>query len=83
MKTEYSLACDVAIGAAIRTERRKRGLSQSDLAAQLQLRGIDLENYIICKIESGCRACTFMELFAICSVLRLPLSDLPLPSAIC
>lgn len=82
MKTEYSLACDVAIGAVIRTERCKRGLSQSDLAAQLQLRGIDLENYIICKIESGRRACTFMELFAICSVLQVPLSDLPLPSAV-
>lgn len=83
MKTEYSLACDVAIGAAIRTERRKRGLSQSDLAAQLQLRGIDLTKMVVSRIENGCRACSFMELFAICSVLQMPLSDLPLPSGIC
>ena len=81
MKTEYSLACDVAIGAAIRTERCKRGLSQSDLAAQLQLRGFDLGNNAISKMEQGARSCSVGELLAMCAALQVSLSALLLPFA--
>ena len=42
-------------GKRIRECRRKAGMTQAELAAQLQLSGITLENNCVSRIESGAR----------------------------
>ena len=51
MNTEY----EYALGQNIRTLRLKRGLSQEQLAAQLQTRGCDITRSALAKMEVGQR----------------------------
>ena len=51
MNTEY----EYALGQNIRTLRLKRGLSQEQLAAQLQTRGCDITRSALAKMEAGQR----------------------------
>ena len=51
MNTEY----EYAMGQNIRTLRLKRGLSQEQLAAQLQTRGCDITRSALAKMEVGQR----------------------------
>ena len=51
MNAEY----ERALGQNIRTLRMKKGLSQEQLAAQLQVRGCDVTRSALAKIEVGQR----------------------------
>ena len=56
-------------GERVRTARKKKGLSQSELAAQLQVNGIILERDTISRIEIGDRFVADYELRAIAQIL--------------
>ena len=51
MNTEY----ERALGQNIRALRMKKGVSQEQLAAQLQLRGCDVTRSALAKMEAGQR----------------------------
>ena len=51
MNTEY----ERALGQNIRALRMKKGVSQEQLAAQLQLRGCDVTRSALAKMEAGPR----------------------------
>ena len=44
---------DISIGENLRTLRRRAGLSQEQVAAQLQIRGINISREIISQMERG------------------------------
>ena len=50
------------IGPQVRTLRKKQGLSQEKLMAQLQLLGMDAERGVIKRIENGTRMVSDLEL---------------------
>ena len=56
----------------LRKIRKRRGLSQEDLAAKLQLRGLDLTQKAISRIETGSRLVTDYELKYLAEVLNIP-----------
>lgn len=58
-------------GDRIRIARKERKLSQTALAAQLQLRGVILERDTISRIEIGDRFLADYELRAIAEVLKV------------
>lgn len=59
-------------GERLRKIRKRRGLSQEDLAAKLQLRGLDLTQKAISRIETGSRLVTDYELKYLTEVLNIP-----------
>ena len=60
-------------GERLRKIRKRRGLSQEDLAAtKLQLRGLDLTQKAISRIETGSRLVTDYELKYLAEVLNIP-----------
>ncbi|MCD8126830.1 MAG: helix-turn-helix transcriptional regulator [Clostridiales bacterium] len=56
--------------------RKERGLSQRELAHQLQLIGMDVDKNVITRLETNKRHVTDMELQALCRVLRVSYEDL-------
>ena len=58
-------------GDRVREARQKRRMSQSDLAAQLQVAGIILERDSISRIESGTRFVADYELKALAAILQV------------
>lgn len=56
-------------GARIRIARKKKHLSQTDLAAQLQINGVILERDTISRIEIGDRFVADYELRTIAQIL--------------
>jgi transcriptional regulator with XRE-family HTH domain len=56
--------------------RNARGWTQADLAAKLQIAGLDLERADIAKIESQLRSLYDFELFILATVLGVPAMDL-------
>ena len=64
---------DNQLGARVREARKKYGtkLTQSDLAARLQTEGINIDNAMISRIESGDREVTSTELYAIAKTLKV------------
>lgn len=58
-------------GERLRKIRKRRGLSQEDLAAKLQLRGLDLTQKAISRIETGSRLVTDYELKYLAEVLKI------------
>lgn len=63
-------------GDKVRKARKERGLSQSELAAQLQLNGVILERDSISRIEAGTRFVTDYELVTLAKVLKVDLYSL-------
>ena len=59
------------IGARLRALRRDRNLSQEDLAAQMQLLGVDISQPLISKIEQNKRFVKDYELACFCRVLNV------------
>lgn len=55
-------------------ERAKPRITQLDLAARLQVRGVRLEQAAISKIEAGTREVTDMEIAAIAEALDVSVS---------
>ena len=61
-------------GDRVREARQKKRMSQSDLAARLQVNGIILERDSISRIESGMRFVADYELLVLSKVLKVELS---------
>lgn len=63
-------------GEQIRQLRVKKRISQSELAARLQIRGVTLERDSISRIESGTRFVADYELYIFAEVLGVEVADL-------
>lgn len=65
------------LGPKVRSLRIKAGLSQDDLAARLQLAGLEnIDRVALAKIESQIRSLFDYELLVLCSVLKVSAEDL-------
>ena len=69
------------VGAVIRRLRTERGLSQEQLAAQIQISGLELSRGTLSKIEAGLRCVSDYELPVIAKTLKVGLADLFPPDA--
>lgn len=67
-------------GRRIRQRRVKKGLSQSQLAAKVQVLGVILEQDAISRIESGGRMVQDYELWAFAQALGVSADDLMEPN---
>lgn len=56
--------------------RKKHGLSQRDLAHQLQLIGYDIDKNVITRIETQKRYVTDIELKALCEIFHISFEEL-------
>lgn len=69
-------------GKRIAKLRKERGMSQKDLAIQLQRRGVDIDKNAVQLLEHGHRYIRDMELFMIAKVFGVPMeeffADIPL-----
>ncbi len=63
-------------GDRIRLERLKLKMSQSDLAARLQVKGIIIERDSISRIESGTRFIADYELKAFAEIFSVDINEL-------
>lgn len=72
MNAEY----EKALGLNIRNLRKKRGLTQEQVAAQFQLRGCDLTRSAYAKIEVGQRHIYPDEVKLLREILNVPFDDL-------
>lgn len=64
-----STPMDRHLGAKIKYYREKRGLTQEQMAAQLQVRGCDLSRIALGHIECGHRTTSIFEIDKIVEVL--------------
>lgn len=65
-----------ASGPAIRALREKAGISQEQLAAKLQLAGLNLNQKAVSRIETGDRVVPDFELNYFATVLDVPICTL-------
>lgn len=72
---KYNGRCNIS-GAAIRKERERLRLSQEQLAAKLQLDGINLNQKAISRIETGERVIADYELRSFANALNVTIYDL-------
>ena len=63
-------------GARVKEARRKLNMSQADLAAKLQLEGVNIERDSVSRIEIGTRFVADYEICALCKVLKVTSSYL-------
>ena len=63
-------------GEKLRKFRMEKGLSQESLAAKIQLRGLDLTQKTISRIETGKRLITDYELKYLADALGVPVREL-------
>lgn len=61
-------------GKDMRRARREQGLTQSDLAAQMQLAGYDVDGLRISRLERAERTLTAEELLVLASILFIDLN---------
>lgn len=64
------------IGNNVRDIRNKRGLSQQELSAKLEILGVNLDRPMISKIETQQREITDFEIFALAKALDVSILDL-------
>ncbi len=64
------------IGPKVRELRRARGLSQEQMAAQLQLLGMDSERGVVKRIENGTRFVTDLELCLLADYFQVSVREL-------
>ena len=64
------------VGKRIAELRQERGMSQNDLAIQLQKCGLDVDKNAIQLLEHGHRYVRDMELFLIAKILKVRMEDL-------
>ncbi len=67
--------CNLA-GMTIKKQREKMGLSQEQLAAELQLLGLDITQKAISRIETGDRVIPDYELLYFSEALHVPVFNL-------
>ena len=65
-----------ASGHKIKKHREAAGLSQEELAAQLQLAGLNLNQKAVSRIETGDRVVPDFELLYFSEVLAVPICEL-------
>ena len=71
MNKSYYNAESNLIAKRLRQLRKERGFSQEELAAQLQLLGVDINQPLISKIERNRRFVKDYELACLCQVLQV------------
>ena len=64
------------IGKNLKKIRLERNLTQSDIAAALQLKGYEFDRITILRIENGLRFVTDYEVKILCEVLGVSYEDL-------
>ena len=67
---------DKRVGERVRRAREKKGLTQAQLAARLQVRGCDLTRSALAKIEAGQRHVYAREIKVLKEVLGVTFDDL-------
>ncbi len=67
---------DKRVGERVRRAREKKGLTQAQLAARLQVRGCDLTRSALAKIEAGQRHVYALEIKVLKEVLGVTFDDL-------
>lgn len=72
---ENKLKQDVPIGHNLRKYRLKAGLSQDDVAARLQVQGLDIHPKIISEIELGKYSIRISVLLALADLYDTPVQD--------
>lgn len=63
-------------GERVRKERVTRRLSQERLAAKMQMRGVEIEQDAISRVEAGERLVTDYELRAFAAIFEVPIESL-------
>ena len=58
-------------GKRIKEARRKQKLSQADLAAKLQIAGVNVERDSVSRMEIGTRFITDYEIAILCEILKV------------
>lgn len=76
MNKSYFNADSNIISKRLRKFRKKNGLSQEKLAAQMQLLGVDITQPLISKIERNLRFVKDYELVCFCRILQISEKDL-------
>lgn len=66
---------DISIGENLRTLRRRAGLSQEQVAAQLQIRGINISREIISQMERGEHNIRISVLLALRDLYQADIAD--------
>lgn len=66
---------DISIGENLRTLRRRAGLSQEQVAAQLQIRGINISREIISQMERGDHNIRISVLLALKDLYQADIAD--------
>ncbi len=61
------------IGQRVRKGRKESGITQMELAAQLQLLDVPIDRSGIAKLESGRRPASDIEVYAIAKILKVPI----------
>lgn len=64
------------ISKALKINRIKQNLSQSQLAAKMQTMGVNIDQQMISKIENNSRFVTDYELACFCCILDVSLQDM-------
>ena len=64
------------IGARVEAARKKRGMKQKELLAQLQVSGVDMNASGLSKLEGQIRYVTDIELVALADILEIPVDVL-------
>ena len=59
------------VGAKVEMARKKKGMKQKELLAQLQVRGVDMNASGLSKLEGQIRFVTDIELAALADILEL------------
>lgn len=69
-------------GERVRRERVTRRISQERLAAKMQMRGVEIEQDAISRVEAGERLVTDYELRAFAAIFEVPVESLLDPEPI-
>ncbi len=64
------------IGAKVEEARKKKGMKQKELLAQLQVRGVDMNASGLSKLEGQIRYVTDVELVALSEILEVSVNYL-------
>lgn len=73
---KQNIKADKTIGENIRECRKKRGMTQEQLTAKLQVTGCDISRGTLAKIEAGLRHISVHELRSVKAVLEVGYAEL-------
>ena len=75
-KLKTTLGTNNICGANLIRLRHEKGISQRQLAKNMQIAGYDVDHHFIRRIENGERFVTDIELVALAKVLQVEITDL-------